>query len=147
LQKALVKPSTSDLTTRPVLMAGIEFIVLVELITQWRTGLMSYLQFFRVMLALTITLWTTPSSAWDGIKSGKISGIDVTDGQNFGFRVYMDGTPMCGTDQAWGYINKDWDNYDAMVSVLTSAYFNGKTVMLHMVKTGPYCQIHYAVLR
>ena len=87
------------------------------------------------------------ANAWDGIKPGKITGIDVTNAQNFGFRIYMDGTPMCGTTEAWAYLNKDWDNYDAMVSLLTSAYLSGKNVVVHTTKSGVYCQIGYVAFR
>lgn len=98
-------------------------------------------------MAVLMILCSTPSVAWDGVKSGKISGLDVTQAQNYGFRVYMDGTPMCGTTESWAYINKDWDNYQAMVSLLTSAYLSGKTVAIYTNKVGSYCEIGYASFR
>ena len=89
----------------------------------------------------------SPALAWDGIKTGKITGIDVTGGQNFGFRVYLDGTPMCGTTEVWAFANKDFDNYDALVSVITSAYLAGKTVTVLTNQDGVYCRIGYVMLR
>lgn len=92
--------------------------------------------------------WASPAAAWDGIKTGKVSGIDVvTEGQNFGFRVYMDGAPMCGTSEAWAFVNRDADNYDAIVSVITSAYLSGKVVTLLTNQSGIYCRIGYVQLR
>ena len=104
----------------------------------------------RALLALPLYcafMLSSPANAWDGIKAGKVSGLDVTDGQNFGFRIYMDGTPMCGTTEAWAYANRNWDNYDALVSLLTSAYLTGKQVVVHTTKNGPYCEIHYVAFR
>jgi hypothetical protein len=108
------------------------------------------MQFVRPTLTISVLallFCASPASAWDGIKVGKISGIDVTDGQNFGFRIYMDGTPMCGTTEAWAFQNKDFNNYDAMVSLLTSAYFNGKQVIAYTTKVGTYCRLDYVALR
>lgn len=97
---------------------------------------------------VTALACASPATAWDGIKSGKVSGIDVaTEGQNFGFRVYLDGTPMCGTTEAWAFVNKDANNYDAIVSVITSAYLAGKSVTLFTNQAGAYCQIGYVTLR
>lgn len=103
---------------------------------------------------LTRYLWTlaasiilscsTASFAWDGAKGGNISGVEVTNAQNYGFRVYMDGTSMCGTAATWAYINKNWDNYEAMVSLLTSAYISGKTVAIYTTRVGEYCEIGHA---
>jgi hypothetical protein len=108
---------------------------------------MNRLPFLLKSVAMTALLWAAPSTAWDGIKNGKITGVDVTNAQNFGFRIYMDGTPMCGTTEGWAYVNKDWDNYDALVSLLTSAYLAGKTVIVHTTKVGSYCEIGYAAFR
>ena len=103
-----------------------------------------YLQVSTVALMLACS---GPSIAWDGVKSGKISGLDVTNAQNYGFRVYMDGTPMCGTTENWAYINKSWDNYEAMVSLIASAYLSGKTVVVHTNRVGPYCEIGHVLFR
>ncbi len=101
---------------------------------------------------LTIFLVTVAGYAsaqgWAGVKSGAISGIDVTSGQNFGLRVYMDGSPMCGEGSAaWAFANKDFDNYDALASLLTSAYMPGKQVGIYTTREGPYCRIGYAIFR
>jgi hypothetical protein len=100
-----------------------------------------------VVILSLVSLISSPVHAWDGSKAGKVTGIDLTGGQNFGFRVYMDGTPMCGTTESWAYVNKDFDNYDAFVSVITTAYFSGKPITLITTKVGTYCQIGYVQLR
>lgn len=100
--------------------------------------------FFASLIALV----STPAMAWDGVTTGKIGGVDVvTDGQNYGYRIYMDGKPMCGTSEAWAYVNRSDNNYDAMVSLLTASYLNGKIVTVYTNKNGPYCAIGYALFR
>lgn len=107
---------------------------------------------FRNLAAFTVAFalaWApTPARAWDGVTSGKITGVDVvTDGQNYGFRIYMDGKPMCGTSAGWAYVNRVEDNYNAMVSLLTSAYLSDRLVTIYADKNGPYCAIGYAAFR
>lgn len=100
-----------------------------------------------LLIAASIGLPSASALAWDGIKTAKLTGLHVVaDGQNFGFRIYLDGTPLCGTDANWAYLNKDADNYDAMVSLLTSAYFSGKQVTVYTDKMGSYCKIGYVAL-
>lgn len=101
-----------------------------------------------VACALTALFCHAPSAyAWDGAKTGKITAIDIAEGQNFGFRIYMDGNPMCGTTDAFAYMNRDWDNYDAMAALLTSAYFSGKSVLVYTTKVGTNCKIGYVTVR
>jgi hypothetical protein len=99
------------------------------------------------MVALMLSAWSTTSLAWDGVKTGKISAIEVANAQNYAFRVWLDGSSMCGTSHGWGYVNKDFDNYEAMVSTLTSVYLAGKSVTLFTTKTGEFCQIGYVIVR
>jgi hypothetical protein len=87
------------------------------------------------------------AQTWDGVKTGKITGIDTTDGVNFAFRVYMDGTPMCGSSAGWAYMNSSWDNYQATAGLLTTAYISGKQVTIYTVRQGTYCEIHYVAFR
>ena len=103
-----------------------------------------------IMFAAVVIFGAASSVAqWDGAKSGHITGIDVsTNGENYGFRIFIDGTPMCGSGTAeWAYVNKSADNYDALVSLLTSAYISNKTVGLHTTAQGQYCEIGYALFR
>lgn len=87
---------------------------------------------------------SAPVLAWDGGKTGKITGLDaVADGQNYGFRVYVDGSSMCGTSENWAFINANASNYNAVVSLLTTAYLSNKTVEIYTNKNGIYCEIGY----
>lgn len=99
------------------------------------------------MLTAGIVLSASPALAWDGVKTGKITGIDTTSGNNYGFRVWLDGTPMCGTAENWAYMNRNWDNYDATAALLTAAYLASKTVVIYTDKNGNYCQIGYVSFR
>lgn len=100
-----------------------------------------------LLIAASISLPSASTLAWDGIKTAKLTGVHVVaDGQNYGFRIYLDGSPLCGTDATWAYLNKDADNYDAMVSLLTSAYFSGKSVTVYTDKVGSYCRVGYVAL-
>lgn len=90
------------------------------------------------------TFISAPVLAWDGAKTGKITGLDaVADGQNYGFRVYIDGSAMCGTSENWAFINANASNYNAVVSLLTTAYLSNKTVIIYTNKNDIYCEIGY----
>ncbi|WP_022685474.1 hypothetical protein [Sphingomonas phyllosphaerae] len=93
-------------------------------------------------------LAAVPAAAWDGEKRGKIAGLDVvSDGGNFGFRVYMNAGPMCQTSETWAYINSNTNNYEAMVSLLTTMYLAGKEVTILTTRNGVYCEIGYVQVR
>lgn len=99
----------------------------------------------KLIMTAALICASSPAYAWDS--SGKITSIHVvTNGDNFGFRVYQDGPPMCGTNEHWGFVNKGDSNYDAMVAFLMSAYMNGKSVTLLTTQEGQYCHISYAFL-
>jgi hypothetical protein len=87
------------------------------------------------------------AQGWAGQKTGKITGIDLTEGENFGFRLYMDGTSMCGTTEVWAFMNKSWDNYQATAALLTSAYLTQKNVTVLTYRDGNYCRIGYVQFR
>ena len=97
-------------------------------------------------------LFTPLSFAWDGSVSGKISGVDVTGGTNYGFRVYLSGSPaMCGNDHKWAYINENDSNYQVYVSALLAAKaMNSNVVIYSNRKDGDengYCKIGYIMVR
>lgn len=90
-----------------------------------------------------------PAAAWDGVVTGKIIGLDaVADGENYGFRVYLDnGAAMCPAGAAWSFINRSASNYDAIVSLLTSSWLAGKSVTIYTNISASYCQIGYVTVR
>ena len=60
-----------------------------------------------VLLGVLLGAFLSPSIslAWDGQVTGVPFQIDVTDGANFGLRVYLTASPMCGTSVNWAYLN------------------------------------------
>lgn len=89
-------------------------------------------------------------AAWDGVRSGKVANIDVTGGNNYGFRVWLGGvTSMCGNDHGWAYINELDSNYQVYVSVLLAAKMAERTVVIYTTQTGSngYCHIGYMGMR
>ncbi len=99
------------------------------------------------VLAVCLMLLSGKAFAWDGVKYGKITGVDVTDAENFAVRVYLDGTPVCGTTESWGYVNKGHSNYEAMVAIINSAFLSGRQVTIYTNRTGNYCEIGYLAVR
>lgn len=86
--------------------------------------------------------------AWDGNRNGKISVIDVTGAQNYGFRLLLEGNPilcsLSSSQQAtWAYLNKSNDNYQAYVGLLTAAMFAGKSVSIYSNFVNGACEIGY----
>ena len=89
-----------------------------------------------------------PAAAWDGAVSGKIVGLDVTGGGNYDFRVYLDSGATCGNGNNWAYVNKSYDNYDAMVSMMTLAFASNKNVIIYSTRDAAgFCQIGYLAIR
>ncbi|WP_229954374.1 hypothetical protein [Parasphingorhabdus litoris] len=92
----------------------------------------------------------TPAMAWDGAITGNVTQIDLTEtGQNFGFRVYLEGRPViCTGGPDWAYLNANEDNYQAIVSALMLAYSSGKTVVLYTNRDASNkCKIGYITVR
>lgn len=89
-----------------------------------------------------------PVVAWDGTVSGKIILIDVTQAENSGFRVILEGSPeLCANNSSspdWAYLNKSLSNYETYVSVFLSANLAGRTVTIYTTKdSNGNCQIGY----
>jgi len=86
--------------------------------------------------------------AWDGRTGGKIKSVSVTGGNNYGFRVSLEGSPtLCGNQNTWAYINESDSNYQAYVTVLMSAYLASKYITIFTnIETNSgqgYCHIGY----
>lgn len=93
-----------------------------------------------------VAIVSTPAYAWDGIFSGKIIHVEVDNANNAGFRVTLEGAPvMCGEGTAqWAYINKSHDNYEVMVTVMTSAWLSKIPVRLYVNRVNTtFCEIGY----
>lgn len=89
--------------------------------------------------------------AWDGNVSGKIYSVDVTGGENYGFRVSLDNgsKALCGNNHKWAYVNESFSNYQTYVAVLLAAKMAEKTVVLYTNQRGSngYCEIGYISIR
>ncbi len=90
---------------------------------------------------------------WDGLERIKITRIDVTGGENFGFRVYADSSDLLNdTDKEhrptnWAYINESDSNYKTFVALLTTAYTLDYTVQLRVIEDDRgFAKIHYIVI-
>jgi len=103
------------------------------------------------ILATLLILAASPcyvSAAWDGITSGQIHSINVTSGENYGFRVTLSGAPkLCGNTHSWAYLNESQSNYQTFVSVILAAKMSNKQVILYTNKETTsgqeYCRIGY----
>ena len=98
-----------------------------------------------------VFLSTHSFAVWDGNVSGLVSQIEVTDGTNYGFRVYLSGNPkLCENDHSWAYLNNSDSNYNTYVAVLLAAKAAKQTVRLYTNRkdqsaTG-YCHIGFIVV-
>jgi len=102
----------------------------------------------NIIACILILFSNQTLAAWDGHVSGKIARVDVTSGNNYGFRVILSGSPkLCGNEHAWAYINESDSNYAVYVSVLLAAKAASQTVTLYVTRKGGaangYCHIGY----
>lgn len=86
--------------------------------------------------------------AWDGMTNGHIRTIDVTGGNNYGFRVSLEGgPPLCGNSHTWAYINETDSNYQTYVAVLLAAKAAKQSVTLYTNRqnnaSDGFCHIGY----
>jgi hypothetical protein len=98
-----------------------------------------------VGLSAAILLLTAKAAlAWDGAVSGIPTVIDVTDGNNYGFRVYVGSQAMCGNANNWGYLNSTDSNYSAYVAAILMAKAQGSTLVVYSNRdANGYCHIGY----
>ena len=97
---------------------------------------------------ISLLVLPSPSYAWDGAVYGKIIGIDVTDAENYGFRIYLDIGAMCGNANTWAYINKSDANFDAYVSTFTYAFASARNVTVYSTRdVNGYCKMGYILVR
>jgi len=103
----------------------------------------------KAALVLAAALLTSsPAEAWDGADFGKITEVDMTGGNNFDVRVTLAGQSMCGDGTpTWAYLKHSYDNYQAIVSLVLTAWTTNKDVLIYTTKDGlGYCEIGYVVV-
>lgn len=102
-------------------------------------------------LALAALIIPQPAFAWDGVKTGRVTQLDVTGGNNFGVRIIIEGVDeMCGPGSAnFAYLNDTASNYQIYVSALLAARSTGARVTIYTTATmtpfGKFCEIGYFV--
>ena len=107
---------------------------------------------FILKFFMGLIFFSNQAVAWDGVASGKINLIQVTDSENYGLRVSLvNSSALCGNKHTWAYVNKSTSNYQTYVSVLLAAKMAGKSVTIYAnkeKKSGKeYCHIgHIAMI-
>lgn len=75
-------------------------------------------------------------------KTGRITSIYYSSATNYAFRVQLDNA-MTDCVYQFAYINANFDNYQAYVAGLLSAYYTGRPVYLYYnVDSSGYCGIY-----
>lgn len=105
----------------------------------------------KMWVALIGGFFTCTALAWDGNVTGKITSIQVTAAENYGFRISIDAlVNLCGAGplDGFGYINKSNDNYQTYVAILTAAALADKKVQVLMNRhpTTQRCEIGHITL-
>jgi hypothetical protein len=92
---------------------------------------------------LALLTFSLPSSAWDGSVSGKISVVEITNGSNLGFRVWLSDVhaAFCTSGPNWGFLYETDSNYKTYVAALLMAKALGNQVTLYLTTEGGYCHI------
>lgn len=94
-------------------------------------------------LVLAAVATAAGSQQWDGSVTGKITALDVTNAENFGFRIFIGGQQMCAGGGNFAFINKSNDNYNAYLSVLMLAKATDKTVVVFSKLVAGQCEVGY----
>jgi hypothetical protein len=105
----------------------------------------------KLLIALSLLASFNVLAVWDGSVTGKVSQIHVTGGNNYGFRITIEGqNSLCGNDNDWAYVNESDSNYKTYVSVLTAAKAAGQTVRILTTRqngdANGYCHIGYVFI-
>jgi hypothetical protein len=87
------------------------------------------------LAAAALALVSSQVLAWDGEPGGTVLQFEVTASGNFGFRVWLVGTPlMCNgvvpAGAGWAYVNEADGNYKTYVANLMMAKASGSRVQL-----------------
>jgi hypothetical protein len=101
----------------------------------------------RIRTIALAVLWFAGAGtahAWDGTVSGAVYAVEITGGNNFGFRVFISGvTNMCGSGSNWAYLNESDSNYKTYVAAILAAKAQGSPVTVFSTLEGGYCHIGY----
>ncbi len=104
---------------------------------------------FKNLLASLIGLFFAISAySWDGAQTGTVTQLDVTNGSNYGIRVFLSsGVPMCtGSTNYWGFLYSTDSNYNTYVAAIMMAKATGARLTLYLTNEGGFCHIGYVTL-
>lgn len=103
---------------------------------------------FKSLLALLAGLFFAISAySWDGMQTGTVTQLDITDSGNFGLRVFLSsGVPMCGGSNYFGYLNSTDSNYNTYVSAIMLAKATGARLTLYLTNVNGFCHIGYVTM-
>ena len=106
--------------------------------------------FFIIFLLITSSFicFSQDYDPWAGANVCKILKIDVTSGDNFGFRVVTDAVDLLNDKDvpaktSWAYLNESDSNYKTYVSLLTMAFFLEHKVTIYVRNVNGYAHIGY----
>jgi hypothetical protein len=106
--------------------------------------------FGRWAAAALVFAWSHSALAWDGVNTGVPGLIEITHGQNYGFRVHLTNvTAMCGSGSFnWVYLNASDSNYTTYVAAILAAKAQGTEVLLYgVLEPGGYCKLGHMAMR
>lgn len=107
----------------------------------------SAVRWIAVASFIASALMPGSSSAWDGYTSGRIQTIEVTQINNFPFRVQLEGGPvLCTGGHGWAYLDGNGTNYKVFATALLAARAQGIPVALYTTNDSSgvsYCRIDH----
>jgi hypothetical protein len=96
---------------------------------------------WRATLCAGLVLLPGVSLAWDGTSTLVPETIDVTDGANYGFRVWG---PTCGGVANFAYLLPTDSNYNAYVALILMGKATGSQTTFFTTKdANGYCHLGY----
>ena len=98
-----------------------------------------------ICVATPLAFGSQVASAWDGTQTIVPEYIDVTDGGNYGFRVWG---LSCGGTTNYAYLNSTDSNYSTYVATILMSRAQGLSVTFYTTKdTNGFCHIGYIGLQ
>lgn len=92
---------------------------------------------FTFMLPFSIS-----ALAWDGVSSGKVISLEVTETSNYGLRVTISPVgAMCPGGPTWAYLLEGDSNYRAYLAILIASRINENNVTVFSQSVNGKCHI------
>jgi len=95
----------------------------------------------KLLAPLLLCLAAAPAGAWDGFQTIVPGMVDVTAGNNMGFRVWG---PTCNGSANFAYLLDTDSNYSTYVAAILMAKAQGLSVTFYTTKDASgFCHIGY----